>query len=93
MNIKNTKKVKIRSRLQQITKSFPDYRYDMETINDEWLVHFTNDKIKFVIEISSVDDDINNFKVFYDKDWLIYSEKSFETIIEIAEKKIKEIYG
>ena len=93
MNIKNTKKVKIRSKLQLITESFPDYKYDMETINDEWLVHFSKENIKFVIEISSVDADINNFKVFSDNKWLIYSENTFEKIIKIAENKILELYG
>jgi len=97
MNIKNSKKVVVRPKLQQITATFPELRYDMETINDEWLVHFNDPKnpenMNFVVEVSSVDDTINNFKMFYDGQWLIYSEESFEKIIVIAENKIKEIYG
>jgi len=93
MNIKNTKKVKIRKKLQTITETFFNYHYDMETINDEWLVHFKKEDIKFVVEISSIDETINNFKVFYDNEWLIYSEDTFEKIINIADNKIKELYG
>jgi len=93
MNIKNTKKVKIRTRLQTITETFPNYHYDMESTNDEWLVYFSKENIKFVLEISSIDDDINNFKVFSDNKWLIYSENSFEKIINLAENKITELYG
>lgn len=95
MNIKNTKKVKIRSKLQQITNTFSDFIYDMENVNDEWLVYFTdkNQNIKFVVEISSVDEEINNFKVFYDDKWLIYSEKTFSEIIKHAENKILELYA
>ena len=96
MNIKNSKKVKIRSRLQTITDTFPDYNYDMESTNDEWIVHFTHDTIdsvKFMLEISSIDDNINNFKYFYDNEWNIYSETNFQTIIEISENKITELYG
>ena len=96
MNIKNSKKVKIRTRLQTITETFPDYMYDMETTNDEWIVHFTskNDaEIKFMLEISSVDDEINNFKYFSDNKWNIYTENEFEKIIKIAENKIVELYG
>ena len=95
MNIKNTKKVKIRSRLRTITELFPEYNYDMESTNDEWIVHFTKleTDIKFMLEISSIDDNINNFKYFSDNKWNIYSEQKFEKIIEIAENKIEELYG
>ena len=95
MNIKNSKKVKIREKLQTITETFEDYKYDMDSINDEWLIHFENkeDNIKFVIEISSIDETINNFKVFIDNRWLIYSENEFNKIIELSRKKITELYG
>jgi len=95
MNIKNSKKVKIRNKLQTITDTFPGYSYDMETINDEWLIHFTKKEtdIKFMVEISSIDDDINNFKYFYDNEWNIYTENNFNEIIEIAKNKITELYG
>jgi len=95
LNIKNSKKVKIREKLQTITETFEDYKYDMDSINDEWLIHFENkeDNIKFVIEISSIDETINNFKVFIDNRWLIYSENEFNKIIELSRKKITELYG
>ena len=94
MNIKNTKKVKIREKLQTITETFEEYKYDMDSINDEWLIHFENkeDNIKFVVEISSIDETINNFKVFIDNQWLIYSENDFNKIIELSRKKITELY-
>jgi len=95
MNIKNSKKVKIRNKLREITDSFPGYSYDMETINDEWIIHFTKlgTDIKFMVEISSVDDTINNFKYFLDNKWNIYSEEKFEKIMEISKNKIIELYG
>jgi len=94
LNIKNTKKVKIREKLQTITETFEEYKYDMDSINDEWLIHFENkeDNIKFVVEISSIDETINNFKVFIDNQWLIYSENDFNKIIELSRKKITELY-
>lgn len=94
MNIKNSKKVKIREKLQTITETFEDYKYDMDSINDEWLIHFENkeDNIKFVIEISSIDETINNFKVFIDNQWLIYNENVFNKIIELSRKKITDLY-
>jgi Zn-dependent metalloprotease len=95
LNIKNSKKVKIREKLQTITKTFEEYKYDMDSINDEWLIHFENkeDNIKFVVEISSVDETINNFKIFIDNQWIIYSENNFNNIINLSRKKITELYG
>ena len=95
MNIKNSKKVKIRSKLRTITESFPGYSYDMETVNDEWIIHFSkkDTDINFMVEISSVDETINNFKYFLDDKWNIYSEDDFESIIKLSKNKIEEIYG
>jgi len=93
MNIKNSKKVKIRTKLQTITDAFEQYHYDMETISDEWIIHFADEKIKFMIEISSIDENINNFKIFYDDEWLIYTESTFDEIMNVAKNKIKELYG
>ena len=95
MNIKNSKKVKIREKLQTITELFEEYNYDMDSINDEWLIHFEEkeENIKFVVEISSVDETINNFKVFINNQWLIYSESNFNEILKISRKKITELYG
>lgn len=95
MNIKNSKKVKIREKLRTITETFKEYLYDMDSINDEWLIHFENKEkqIKFVVEISSIDETINNFKVFIDNQWLIYSKNNFSDIIKISRKKITELYS
>ncbi len=95
MNIKNTKKVKIRSKLQTITETFSEYGYDMETIADEWIIHFTkkDTDIKFMVEISSIDDTINNFKYFHHGKWYSYTAENFDKIIKIAKNKITEIYG
>jgi len=95
LNIKNTKKVKIRSKLQTITELFSEYKYDMDSINDDWLIHFEDkDKdVKFVVEISSIDDNINNFKVFNNNEWFIYTENNFNKILELSRKKITELYG
>jgi len=95
LNIKNSKKVKIREKLRTITETFKEYLYDMDSINDEWLIHFENKEkqIKFVVEISSIDETINNFKVFIDNQWLIYSKNNFSDIIKISRKKITELYS
>lgn len=93
LNIKNTKKVKIRSKLQTITETFEEYDYDMESINDEWLIHFRKDDIKFVLEISSVDNTINNFKLFINDKWEMHSEENFDKIINISREKINNLYG
>jgi len=95
LNIKNSKKVKIREKLQTITRTFSEYKYDMDSINDDWLIHFEDNKnnIKFVIEISSIDESVNNFKIFIDNQWLIYTENNFKTILELSRKKITELYG
>jgi len=79
----------VRKKIDKVTVSFPEFRFDMETSAGYWIIYLWKGDTKFFFEIPNNEEETKiKVKMFLDDNWNVFDNENLDELIKITKNKL-----